>query len=297
MANRRRPPDPPPLEIRRFAPDQADRAIKLLEARLGEVKALDPQNVRHDDEKVRSTERRIIGTVLEVFGENSPEYRAHQYHEIQKERLVIVGGGFGDDPSDHEAEEQQNFADGIPRTVTMLESLIDTVKERTDAARPILGKMTEVRGPLTASREVFIVHGHAEGPRESVARFVERLGLRPIILHEQTSEGRTIIEKIERHSGVGYVVVLLTGDDRGGLAGADPAGYRPRARQNVVLELGYFLGKLGRRHVCVLHEPGVEIPSDYDGVVYVPLDSEWQFRLAREMKATAFKDIDLNRAV
>jgi predicted nucleotide-binding protein len=94
-----------------------------------------------------------------------------------------------------------------------LESLIDTVKERTDAARPIPGKMTEVREPLTASREVFIVHGHAEGPRESVARFVERLGLRPIILHEQASEGRTIIEKIERHSGVGYVVVLLTGDD------------------------------------------------------------------------------------
>jgi len=113
------------------------------------------------------------------------------------------------------------------------------------------------------------------------------------------SEGRTIIEKIERHSGVGYAVVLLTGDDRGGLAGTEPGGYQPRARQNVVLELGYFLGKLGRRHVCVLHEPGVEIPSDYDGVVYVPLDpgGAWQLRLAREMKATAFKDIDLNRAM
>ena len=180
----------------------------------------------------------------------------------------------------------------------MLESLIDTVRERTDAARPVAGRTTEVL-PSSASDEVFIVHGRADGPREAVARFVERFGLKPIILHEQASEGRTIIEKIERHSGVGYAVVLLTGDDRGGLAGAEPGGYQSRARQNVVLELGYFLGKLGRRHVCVLHEPGVEIPSDYDGVVYVPLDSggAWRLRLAREMKATAFKDIDLNRAM
>ena len=96
-----------------------------------------------------------------------------------------------------------------------------------------------------------------------------------------------------------YAVVLLTGDDRGGLAGDDPATYRPRARQNVVLELGYFLGKLGRRHVCVLHEPGVEVPPNYDGVVYVPLDpgGAWRVLLAKEMKATAFKDIDLNRAM
>lgn len=94
-------------------------------------------------------------------------------------------------------------------------------------------------------------------------------------------------------------MILLTGDDRGGLGEVDSASYRPRARQNVVLELGYFLGRLGRRHVCVLHEPGVEIPSDYDGVVYVPLDpgGAWQLRLAKEMKATAFKDIDLNRAM
>ena len=179
----------------------------------------------------------------------------------------------------------------------MLESLIATVRERTDSARPVPGRMTE-EVPATTD-EVFIVHGRAEGLREAVARFVERLGLRPIILHEQASEGRTIIEKIERHSGVGYGVVLLTGDDRGGLAGADPASYQPRARQNVVLELGYFLGKLGRRHVCVLHEPGVEIPSDYDGVVYVPLDpgGAWRVLLAKEMKATAFKGIDLNRAM
>ena len=297
MASRRRPPDPPPLEIRRFTPDEAERKIKLLEARIDEVRALDPKQVPHNDERVRAAERRIRSTVLDVFGERSPEFDDHRYHEISGRRSVSVVG-WGDDPRRHEMERQENFAEGIPRTVTMLESLIATVRERTDSARSVPGTTTEVRSS-SATDEVFIVHGHAEGPRESVARFVERLGLRPIILHEQASEGRTIIEKIERHSEVGYAVVLLTGDDRGGPAGAEPGGYQPRARQNVVLELGYFLGRLGRRHVCVLHEPGVEIPSDYDGVVYVPLDpgGAWRVLLAKEMKATAFKEIDLNRAM
>jgi hypothetical protein len=61
---------------------------------------------------------------------------------------------------------------------------------------------------------VFIVHGRADGPPETAARFVARFGPRPIILTEPTSEGRTIIEKIARHSRVGFVVVLLTSDVR-----------------------------------------------------------------------------------
>jgi predicted nucleotide-binding protein len=297
MANRRRPSDSPSLEIRRFTPESAEQAIRLLEARVGDVKALEAKRVRHDDEQARATERKIRGTVLEVFGERSREYQDHQYHGISG-GLRVVMGGFDHDEHAADIEDQQNFLAGIPRSVTMLEGLIATVRERTDSARPVPGRTTEM-APSPITDEVFIVHGRADGRRESVARFVERFGLRPIILHEQASEGRTIIEKIEQHSAVAYAVVLLTGDDRGGLVGADPTTYQPRARQNVVLELGYFLGKLGRRHVCVLHEPGVEIPSDYDGVVYVPLDpgDAWKLRLAREMKATAFRDIDLNRAM
>jgi predicted nucleotide-binding protein len=298
---RRRPPDPPPLEIRRFSPEEAQWAVGLLESRIANVTALDPKAIPYSDARVRSLEERIRGNVLEIFRENSREYREHRGHEIsgrgRRPVATMVSLRGGPPPGLIDAERQQDFAAGIPRTVTMLQSLIETVKERTDAARLVAGKVTEI-GARTQSVEVFIVHGHAEGPRESVARFVERLGLRPIILHEQASEGRTIIEKIERHSEVGYTVVLLTGDDRGGLREAAPASYQPRARQNVVLELGYFLGRLGRRHVCVLHEPGVEIPSDYDGVVYVPLDpaGAWRFLLAREMKAAGFEDIDLNHA-
>jgi len=135
---------------------------------------------------------------------------------------------------------------------------------------------------------------------KAVARVIGKLGLKPIILHEQASEGRTLIEKFEDHAEVGFAVVLLTGDDRGGRIriDADPATYQPRARQNVVLELGYFLGKLKRQRVCVLYEEGVEMPSDYNGVVYVPLDpgGAWRLRLAKEIKVVK-PGIDLNLAM
>ena len=120
------------------------------------------------------------------------------------------------------------------------------------------------------SRKVFVVHGHDEAAREKIARFLERLEFEPIILHEQASCGRTVIEKVEAHGDVGFAVVLLTPDDEGCEKGGTP---RPRARQNVVLELGYFLGRLHRAHVCPLKRGDVEIPSDFEGVVYVPFDN------------------------
>ncbi len=101
------------------------------------------------------------------------------------------------------------------------------------------------------------------------------------ILHEQPSGGRTIIEKLEHNADVAFVVVLLTPDD---LGRARDGLERPRARQNVILELGYFIGKLGRGRVCALVRDGVEKPSDYDGVVWVPLDSGgWKLALMQEM--------------
>jgi len=151
--------------------------------------------------------------------------------------------------------------------------------------------------PAPAADRVFIVHGHDNEAREAVARLIEKLNLKAVILHEQVDEGRTVIEKLEAHSDVGFAVILLTPDDEGRKAGsADPP--RPRARQNVVLELGYFIGLLGRSCVCALYRGRVEIPSDYLGVLYVPLDEggAWQLRLAKELKARGFC-IDLNRAL
>jgi predicted nucleotide-binding protein len=146
----------------------------------------------------------------------------------------------------------------------------------------------------TLSKKVFVVHGHDDGMRETVARFIEKLGLSPIILSEQPNAGKTIIEKFEASSeDVGYAVVLLTPDDIG-YPKDRPGEAQPRARQNVILELGYFVAKLGRSGVCALHKGDVEIPSDYHGVLYLKMDSNWQIVLAKEIKQV-IKDIDLNK--
>lgn len=145
------------------------------------------------------------------------------------------------------------------------------------------------------SNRIFIVHGHDEGARESVARFLERLGFEPVILHEQANRGRTVIEKVEANSDVSFAVVLLTPDDEGSVKGGPP---EPRARQNVLLELGYFIGKLGRAHVCALKKGPVEIPSDFAGVVWEAMDAGggWKQALARELQAAGHA-IDWNKVM
>jgi len=143
------------------------------------------------------------------------------------------------------------------------------------------------------SNKIFIVHGHNNAVKFEVARFIEKLDLKPIILHEQANAGKTIIEKFESHANVGFAVILLTGDDVGKVKTAEKDS--PRARQNVILEWGFFIGKLGRNKVCALYEKGVELPSDLHGLLYLSLDDQgWQMELARELKAAGY-EIDLNK--
>ncbi|WP_280570757.1 nucleotide-binding protein [Chromohalobacter sp. 296-RDG] len=147
------------------------------------------------------------------------------------------------------------------------------------------------------SNNVFIVHGHNEQTKESSARFVEKLGLNAVILHEQPNEGKTIIEKLEKHTDAAYAVILFTPDDAGS-SSSSPEDLQPRARQNVLVELGYMAAKLGRDRVCVLRKDNVEIPSDFLGVVYIDIDSAgaWRLELAKELKVSGLK-IDLNQAM
>jgi predicted nucleotide-binding protein len=161
-------------------------------------------------------------------------------------------------------------------------------KDESQATRDETGAPEQVakNEALTSSGtlKVFVVHGHDGEAKESVARFLEKLGLDAVILHEQPNQGRTIIEKFEMSSSdVAFAVVLLTPDDFGSSA-AKPSELRPRARQNVILELGYFLGRLGRRRVCAIYRGGVELPSDYQGVLYIEFDhaGAWRTKLAQE---------------
>jgi len=133
-------------------------------------------------------------------------------------------------------------------------------------------------------KKVFIVHGRDREAKETLARFLEKIGLEAVILHEQPNSGRTIIEKFEIYSDVSFAIVLLTPDDVGSLL-EEPNSSKHRARQNVILELGYFVGKLGRMNVCALNKANVEIPSDLHGILYIDFDESgaWKTKLAQEL--------------
>lgn len=149
--------------------------------------------------------------------------------------------------------------------------------------------------PIYSNHKVFIVHGRDTLLRTQVENVLRALGLEPIILQEQANIGKTIIEKIEECTDVGFGIVLYTPCDEGRLKSED-GELKPRARQNVVLEHGYLMAKLGRERVCCLVSKNVEFPSDIQGIGYIPANDidQWKYKIAKELKAAGF-DIDMNK--
>jgi predicted nucleotide-binding protein len=137
--------------------------------------------------------------------------------------------------------------------------------------------------------KIFIVHGHNDASKHELARILEKLGLEPIILHEQPNGGKTLIEKIEDNtSDVGFAFILLTPDDKC----ESNRRTDSRARQNVILELGYFMGKLGRARTCCLYKKGVKLPSDIHGIVYLEFEhnlKEIFVDICKELKQAQYK--------
>jgi predicted nucleotide-binding protein len=173
------------------------------------------------------------------------------------------------------------------------------------------------------SKKVFIVHGRDHEPMRELKTMLSGFGLSPIVLHEQASGSRTIVEKLEKYSNVGYAFVILTPDDlathgsvlfdghpdistdssefvtvranvpfKGRRVSARALGLSPRARQNVILEFGYFIGLLGRDRVCCLHRGNVELPSDMQGIVYIPFENsveEIRFDVKKELQEAGYE--------
>lgn len=194
------------------------------------------------------------------------------------------------------AEKVKEHKNEIREKIHRLES----VRDRLELVPVVVGVVKPGRTAVARDRtnKVFVVHGHDEAARESVARFLERIGIEAVILHEQATGGRTIVEKLEHYADVDFAVILLTPDDVGGVKTFSPDKLQPRARQNVVLELGFFVGRLGRRHVCALYKGSLELPSDYLGVGYVALDEGggWRLQLAKELRGAGFS-VDMNLAL
>jgi len=161
----------------------------------------------------------------------------------------------------------------------------ETPLPRVQEVSPSANLASDTQSADRSPNRVFVVHGQNETARTAVVSFLESIGLVGIVLHDQPNMGRHLLTKfIQEAELVTFAVVLMTDDDLGSLKGGKLA---PRARQNVILELGYFLAHLGQAKVCALITPGLETPSDFDGIVYIRMDNEqrWQEELKRELLA------------
>ena len=177
-------------------------------------------------------------------------------------------------------------ADGLRSCKAIFETYLEDMAEENTPTTQVFSKTAP-----SNTDKIFIVHGHDGELKQSVARIIEKQGIEAIILSEQANKGRTIIEKFEGYSDVGGAICLFTADDLG--KAKDDDTYKTRARQNVVLETGYFMGKLGRDHVVLLADKGIEMPSDLSGVVYTDT-AKWEIDLLKELKAMGYT-VDFNK--
>ena len=283
---RANPPAPKPANL---SVKQMEAAIPKIVRRIAELKAFNHQSVLgRDNPQVEALEKKVEATLRDILGHDTLEFQ--EYGDVNFVNLPIAWGGAGWTA----LEVQQAVQRGIASTVARLETLRDVFQERIAdfVAEEVPALPTK---PAVMTGRVFIVHGHDNGMKEAVARVITKLGFEPVVLHEMPNQGKTIIEKFETHAKVDFAIVLFSPDDMG-YAQGHPDQAKPRARQNVLLELGFFVGALGRHKVCALFQDGIEKPSDYDGVAYLKFDGEgkWQFDLAKEMRAAGMT-VDSNK--
>lgn len=272
-----------------LSPHGIERAIDRLQERVDELDGFDVQTlVEGRSPEITSLEVAIKDTLGRCFGEHTSVFNRFQSAaDLQYFSMSLYGD------VDYLTPTRRNIANAIALLKQAQRTLREDLADHEHAATlntPVA--VDNVQRALL--RKVFVVHGHDEGARETVARFLMQLGFDPIILHEQANQGRTVMEKVEAHGDVDFAVVLLTPDDEGNAKGGTP---EPRARQNVLLELGYFLGRLGRDKVCALKRGTLEIPSDFAGVVWESMDGNgWKQALGRELEA-AGHEIDWNKVM
>ena len=268
-----------------LTPNQMRVGVAKLQRRIAELQAFDVTTYVDDgaNPELSALTADIKSTLSDVFGPNTVEYQRFSPAAFFDTGPLIMspfGRGGGIAPR----ERQKHLSDSVSESVATLQSALKLLNERLEDVPPPLA--SESNPPAVRSRRIFVVHGHDEAAKLSIARFLEQLKFEAIILHEQPNQGRTIIEKIEGYSDVGFAVVLLTPDDEC----IAPIGNRRRARQNVILELGYFIALLGRGCVAALKKGEVELPSDVMGVVYTDFDERgaWKMDLARELNAAGY---------
>ena len=262
------------------------KAIERLQKALDEISELRELQDGSSSPKFKKWRRNTQIAITSTFGDKLRHIK--DFDRIGYWSMIINASDW---------EEQKAYVEGLESAAPVLESMIEEIKEYWEDEDQTPPSSATRENEQTRTSEVFVVHGRDNEAKETVARFLTQLGLNPIILAEQPSQGRTIIEKFEQHAQVEFAVALLTPDDAGSLQD-DRNTLNPRARQNVIFELGFFIGKLGREGVRALTKGEVEIPSDYAGVEYIPFDDGggWKLRLVKELQSAGY-NVDANKAL
>lgn len=263
-----------------------DELNKLL-TRLKEevVPAFDNKGMEFGNNRYESLRRKTVQVLDEYLPGESKVF------ELKTTKLINYQRNFGETNSGYFRRNKGKTYESY------IESLIaDLINDEYHHLEEKTSKQiedTHLMGKKSFNNKIFIVHGHTDSTKEGTARLIERLGLEAIILHEQTSGGRTIIEKLEHFTNVGFAIVLYDEDDAGNVKSEAEKGIlNNRARQNVVFEHGLMIGKLGRNRVLSIVNGNPELPSDVNGVVYASTKN-WQIQVAKELRDAGYK-IDLN---
>ena len=259
-------------------------AMELIQDLIDKTKNLPHRSEEKLDYLKRTTEMRI----RKIFGDSSI------YLKDLKSIRFHPGVSFG-------GVDESIYAESWTKGQSKMLNLFKTIEEDITLENLTKNASNEIKKDrIKFSNKIFIVHGHDEEMKQAVARTVEKIDLKPIILHEQSNKGRTIIEKFEDYSDVNFAIVLLSPDDIAYPKDKPPEDKEFRARQNVIFELGFFVGKLGRKHVFILYreEHNFKFPSDYLGICYTPYDNsgQWRFDLIGELKSCKY-NIDANKLI
>jgi len=232
------------------------------------IKSLSAEDARFD-----AWYNSTVRTLKKIYGEKSHEVSSFEDIPFFDVNVAIFEGAF---------VNNQIYQKGIEVAILYLDDYIND------------NRKNDMIQKTTSKLDIFIVHGRNDTAKYKIKSFMQTLKLNPIILHEQTNRGKTIIEKFEEYSNVPAAIILFNDDDLGKYKDDDKL--EKRARQNVIFEAGYFIGKLGRANTIILLDESLKIPSDLDGYVYIKMDenNRWHIELAKELKDIGY-DIDLNK--
>lgn len=245
-----------------------------LKSIIEEAESLLQKNITSGDSEFQAWKTKASRYLIKKFGEKSFEYT--KFNNTRFSLLICTS-------STPDSDFISACKSGLENSIAIFKTYLEEMEEPTEIKR-------NERNNFDTSK-VFIVHGHDGKLKQEVARLIEKQGIQAIILSEQANSGRTIIEKFEDYSDVGGAICLFTSDDLG--KEKTEIDLKFRARQNVVFEAGYFIGKLGRNHVVIIVDDEIEIPNDLAGVVYTN-SNNWKVDLCKELKAMGF-NVDFNK--